>query len=61
MQVLTRCGKRLLQVRNPWGQHEWNGAYSDRSSMWTESLKEEAGHENEEDGSFFMQVNFVLL
>lgn len=60
-QALTKCGKKLVQVRNPWGEHEWNGAYSDRSSMWTNSLKQEVGYEDEEDGSFFMQWAGMLL
>jgi hypothetical protein len=52
--VQTKCGKRLVQIRNPWGQHEWTGRYSDKSDMWTPELCKEVGHENEEDGSFFM-------
>ena len=52
--VVTKCGKQFVQVRNPWGEHEWNGEYSDKSPMWTPALKEEVGFEDEEDGSFFM-------
>ena len=39
--VVTKCGKQFVQVRNPWGEHEWNGEYSDKSPMWTPALKEE--------------------
>jgi len=41
--VQSSDGKKLVQVRNPWGEHEWKGDYSDDSSLWTAKLKEEAG------------------
>ena len=47
-------GKKLMRIRNPWGHHEWKGDYSDHSPLWTQSLKEEVGWINEEDGIFFM-------
>ena len=25
---------RLVKIRNPWGQKEWNGDYSDDSPLW---------------------------
>ena len=47
-------GKKLMRLRNPWGQHEWKGDYSDNSPLWTQSLKQEVGWINKEDGIFFM-------
>ena len=52
--VLTKDGKRFVQIRNPWGEHEWTGRYCDSSDMWTPDLMKEVGYENEDDGSFFM-------
>ena len=30
---------RLLKMRNPWGNGEWAGDWSDSSSLWTEDLR----------------------
>ncbi|KAL3876235.1 hypothetical protein ACJMK2_034105 [Sinanodonta woodiana] len=48
---------RLLRLRNPWGQGEWNGAWSDKSahirSMSTE-MKKQLNLVIEEDGEFWI-------
>jgi len=54
MQVSTFNGVRYIQVRNPWGNSEWNGDWSDKCPKWTEDLALEMGHEDEVDGTFFM-------
>lgn len=39
-QVSTPSGPvRLLQMRNPWGNREWSGDWSDSSPLWTEELR----------------------
>ena len=45
---------RLIKLRNPWGGSEWNGDWSDKSSLWTQQLKNEVGFVAKEDGIFFM-------
>ena len=47
---------KLLKIRNPWGYQEWTGDWSDKSPLWTESLKEELEFEKAEDGDFFIKI-----
>ena len=35
----TRGREQLVKLRNPWGEGEWNGEYSDNSPLWTPELK----------------------
>ena len=55
-EVNTQKGKqKLVNLRNPWGNGEWSGAWSDGSRKWTEDLKKECGnYEDKDDGSFWM-------
>ncbi|XP_078517222.1 calpain-1 catalytic subunit-like isoform X2 [Lissotriton helveticus] len=53
---------QLLRLRNPWGKVEWNGRWSDKSSLWSlldpaqrTQLQVEA-----EDGEFWMQMEDFL-
>uniref|UniRef100_A0A8C6LB88 Calpain-3 n=1 Tax=Nothobranchius furzeri TaxID=105023 RepID=A0A8C6LB88_NOTFU len=48
---------RLVRLRNPWGQVEWNGPWSDNSKEWTTLSKDEKDklqHQSAEDGEFWM-------
>ncbi len=49
-------GIRLLALRNPWGQGEWNGGYSDDSHLWNAELKKAFGYQIAmgDNGLFFM-------
>lgn len=31
---------RLCKLRNPWGEGEWKGDWSDESELWTDELRE---------------------
>ena len=52
--------KTLLKIWNTWGKVEWQGDWSDKSELWTESLKEEVEFTEAEDGIFFMSVEDYL-
>jgi hypothetical protein len=54
LKVSKLNGLRYIQIRNPWGNSEWNGDWSDKSPLWTPDLKAEIGYEDEEDGTFWM-------
>jgi hypothetical protein len=50
---------KLLKLRNPWGEHEWTGAFGRDSELWTEELKAKVGFSSDGDhcdhkGTFFM-------
>mmetsp|Transcript_8610 Transcript_8610/g.8569 ORF Transcript_8610/g.8569 Transcript_8610/m.8569 type:complete len:676 (+) Transcript_8610:23-2050(+) len=54
-EVTSRRGpEKLLQIRNPWGEQEWQGDWSDNSDLWTPELKQELGWSNVNDGTFWM-------
>jgi len=46
----------LLQIRNPWGDGEWTGDWSDQSGKWQEypKVREEVQYQNLDDGTFWM-------
>lgn len=49
---------KLIRVRNPWGQVEWNGAWSDNSSEWKNINEQEKNRLTQislDDGEFWME------
>ncbi|THU76890.1 cysteine proteinase [Dendrothele bispora CBS 962.96] len=55
--------KRFVVVRNPWGQSEWTGPWSDGSKEWTREWLErlpEFGHVFGDDGQFVMEFKDFL-
>eukprot|EP00397_Hematodinium_sp_SG-2012_P012105 GEMP01012266.1.p1 GENE.GEMP01012266.1~~GEMP01012266.1.p1 ORF type:complete len:771 (+),score=170.02 GEMP01012266.1:125-2437(+) len=47
---------RLVQLRNPWGAHEWSGPWSDSSKEWKAhpKIREILQPSTEDDGVFYM-------
>ena len=54
-------GEKVIRLRNPWGEGEFNGDWSDYSSKWTEPLKEQFHYYEKEDGDFFMGYKDFLI
>ena len=53
----TRGKEKVVRLRNPWGNGEWNGDWSDSSSKWTSALKNKMGLSKKDDGDFYMSFN----
>ena len=50
--------ERVVKLRNPWGNGEYNGPWSDSSHKWTESTKKQCEFkENNDDGVFYMSFD----
>ena len=47
-------GTQLVHLRNPWGQCEWTGDWSDHSERWTPAVRKMLGYTPSDDGSFYM-------
>ena len=52
--------EKLIQIRNPWGKKEWQGDWSDKSSKWTESTKQQVDHQDKDDGCFWISFKDYL-
>ena len=48
---------RLIKLRNPWGNYEWEGKWGDKDDNWDDALKKKVGFEDWDDGVFFMEVD----
>jgi hypothetical protein len=53
--VTTYKNEKLIQLRNPWGETEWKGDWSDQSEKWTPEAKSALNYNVlSEDGIFWM-------
>jgi len=58
IKIVNYQDEKLIKLRNPHGSRgiEWNGDWSDSSSLWTAAATEALGLEVELDGVFWMNV-----
>ncbi|CAE7888658.1 CAPN14 [Symbiodinium sp. KB8] len=58
LRVVEAFGNRLVCCRNPWGQGEWKGKWSDANSFgeWTPEMKEATNYRGGDDGTFWMSI-----
>jgi len=56
LQVVSIDNFQLLMMRNPWGQVEWQGAWSDGDAMWDQNpdVKQQLRPVFQDDGIFWM-------
>ncbi|KAG9106318.1 hypothetical protein FRC07_008876, partial [Ceratobasidium sp. 392] len=63
LDALEVAGKRFLRIRNPWGESEWKGRWSDGSKEWTSewlARLPELKHKFGDDGEFLMEYSDFL-
>lgn len=53
-------GNRLCLVKNPWGETEWNGPWSDGSKEWTSDALTALDHKFGNEGIFWMPYEDFL-
>ncbi|CAI2386825.1 unnamed protein product [Moneuplotes crassus] len=47
---------KLIKIRNPWKNFDWEGDWASNSDLWTEHIKEEVEYESSENGIIFMSL-----
>ena len=51
----------LVKMVNPWGFDGYIGDWSDKSSLWTDALRNEVGSiDDKQDGIFFQTIEQLL-
>ena len=52
---------KLIKMRNPWGNLEWNGEWSDDSELWTSQIKKNLNYDPKfDDGTFWINLKNFL-
>lgn len=53
----AHAGQKLIKMRNPWGSNEYDGPWSEKSSLWTADYRKQAnGYTNANIGEFFIPI-----
>ena len=52
--------EKVVKLRNPYGEHEYNGRWGDYSKVWTKELKIICDFKQKEDGIFHMPYEDML-
>lgn len=54
---------RLCNIRNPWGDFEWGGEWSDRSPLWDQhpDVLQATGHKRDKDDGLFWMPYDVMV
>eukprot|EP00163_Fabomonas_tropica_P001464 TRINITY_DN110_c0_g1_i1.p1 TRINITY_DN110_c0_g1~~TRINITY_DN110_c0_g1_i1.p1 ORF type:complete len:1356 (+),score=541.37 TRINITY_DN110_c0_g1_i1:948-5015(+) len=60
LDVQEIAGARIVRIRNPWGEGEWRGAWSDGSREWNPDIQRDLDYEFSDDGTFWMSVEDFL-
>ncbi|KUJ13736.1 cysteine proteinase [Mollisia scopiformis] len=60
LKAVEMDGQRLVLVRNPWGEGEWHGPWSDGSKEWTPEWMQKLDHRFGDDGAFWMSYDDLL-
>ena len=58
--LLEINGEKVLRLRNPWGNGEYTGDWSDSSKKWTAELKKKYNFLKKDDGDFHMAYEDYL-
>ena len=62
MEIRKPAGLMMIRLRNPWGNFEWTGKWSDTGDAWINELDGQVKRllhftANDQDGSFWMEVS----
>lgn len=58
IRVVDALGHKLINIRNPWGQFEWDGDWGDSSPLWTQEVIDIVQPVlDDKDGTFWMSFD----